>query len=424
METALRTTTELTKYETLQTVFKIGQDAFMHRIPWEEVPLKICEIDDGSSFFVGLCDIGYFEMTDEEQMFFMVMVIEFILNEFEPVDFQEYKDDRCREGFITGRNRLLYKGIIERVHQSGATSSKEDRKELYLFVPKVYAQLFKGIDGLFSYSDIAEQAEIIKQSDIVEKPLYYCEHDKENIQQIKDILQPSRFNNIMEIIGKGKHKASFTCLLYGPPGTGKTELVKQIARETHRDIFETSYAKLYSCFHGECEKNFTGLFRNYRNFRSITNEVPILLFNEADAVLMKRTTSMLQAIDKIENRIQNVLLQELEDFEGILIATTNMTCNVDPAFERRFLFKIHFDKPDEVTRKTIWKTVLPSLSDYEALHLASEYNLTGAGIDNVARKIEIYEAIHGCSPLMSTIINYCEAESINCTATQQDGEAT
>ena len=163
---------KLTKYETLQEVFKIGQDAFMHRLPWNEVPLKISDLNDRSSFFKGLMDLGYFEMTDEEQMFFMVMVIEFILNEFEPVDFAEYKNDRFLEGFITGRNRLLYRGVIERVHQSGATSAKEDRKELYLFIPRIYTQLFKGIDEIFSYSDIAEQAQIIKQSDIVEKPLY------------------------------------------------------------------------------------------------------------------------------------------------------------------------------------------------------------------------------------------------------------
>lgn len=414
---------KLTKYETLQEIFKIGQDAFMHRLPWNEVPLKISDLNDRSSFFKGLMDLGYFEMTDEEQMFFMVMVIEFILNEFEPVDFAEYKNDRFREGFITGRNRLLYKGVIERVHQSGATSAKEDRKELYLFIPKIYTQLFKGINDIFSYSDIAEQAQIIKQSNIVEKPLYFNRHDLENIQQIKGILLPSRFNEVMEIISKGKHKAAFTCLLYGPPGTGKTELVKQLARETNRDIFETSYAKLYSCFHGECEKNFTALFRNYRHFRSITNEVPILLFNEADGFLMKRTTAMLQAIDKIENRIQNVLLQELEDFEGILIATTNMTCNIDPAFERRFLFKIQLNRPDEAARQSIWIDALPMLTDYEALHLATEYNLSGAEIDNVARKVEIYEAIHGQPPLMSTIINFCESEAIACIATPPDSSA-
>lgn len=138
---------------------------------------------------------------------------------------------------------------------------------------------------------------------------------------------------------------------------------------------------------------------------------------------MKRTTAMLQAIDKIENRIQNVLLQELEDFEGILIATTNMQYNIDPAFERRFLFKVHLDRPDETVRRSIWKNALPKLTDYEALHLATEYNLSGAEIDNVARKVEIYEAIHGQPPLMSTIINFCESETIACTATPPDSSA-
>lgn len=402
----------LTSYDTLQRVFKIGQSAFDHHSSWEDVPSRISEINDGTSFFKGLVRLGYFDMSFEEQMFFIIMVIEFILNEFEPVDFIEYKRDRCREGFIIGRNRLLTKGIIERVHQSGTSTTKDNRKELYLFAPKIYTQLFKGIDDIFNYSDIAEQVDIVKNKDIVEKPLFFNKQDRNNIQQIKEILQPYRFVDIMETIKKGSHKAAFTCLLYGPPGTGKTELVKQLARETHRDIFITSSAKLYSSWHGECEKNFTGLFKNYRYLSSITDEIPILLFNEADAFLSKRTTSLEQAVDKIENRIQNVLLQGMEDFEGILIATTNMTNNMDSAFERRFLFKIHIDKPNNFARRHIWKSTIPSLTDYEAMHLASEYDFSGAQIDNIARKIEIDEAIYGSTPAISRIIEFCDAESL------------
>ena len=400
----------LTSYDTLQKVFKIGQSALDHHSPWEEVPLRISEINDRSSFFRGLMELEYFDMTFEEQMFFMIMVSEFILNEFEPVDFIEYKRDRFRDGFIIGRNRLLTKGIIERVHQSGTSTTKDDRKELYLFAPRIYTKLFKGIEDIFSYSDIAEQVDIVKNKDIAPKSLFFNKNDKNNIRQIREILQPNRFNSIMENIGQGSHKAALTCLLYGPPGTGKTELVKQLARETNRDIFIMSSAKLYSSWHGECEKNFTSLFKNYRYFSSITNEIPILLINEADAFLSKRTTSMIQAVDKIENRIQNILLQGMEDFEGILIATTNMTGNIDSAFERRFLFKIHIDKPDDKARRHIWKSTVPSLTDYEAMHLASEYDLSGAQIDNVARKIEIDEAIYGHQPHISKIIEFCNSE--------------
>lgn len=97
-------------------------------------------------------------------------------------------------------------------------------------------------------------------------------------------------------------------------------------------------AKLHSSFTGDTEKNYRELFRAYRYLVHLSSNAPIMLFNEADGILSKRGDVLRQAVDKICNRIQSLLLQELEDFKGIMIATTNLAENMDEAFDRRFLF--------------------------------------------------------------------------------------
>lgn len=119
-----------------------------------------------------------------------------------------------------------------------------------------------------------------------------------------------------------------------------------MARRTGRKILEADVAKLRNCYVGETEKNMRALFADYRTACEENKLKPILLFNEADAILGKRMEGAVKAVDRMENSVQNILLQEMETFEGIMIATTNLLGNLDPAFERRFLFKIRFNKPE------------------------------------------------------------------------------
>jgi SpoVK/Ycf46/Vps4 family AAA+-type ATPase len=102
----------------------------------------------------------------------------------------------------------------------------------------------------------------------------------------------------------------------------------------------------------------------------------------------------------------------MEKLNGILIATTNLTENLDKAFERRFLYKIRFGKPSLEARCNIWKSMIPSLSDDEALILAESYNLSGGQIENVARKRTIDSIINGKEPSIEDTMAYCNAERI------------
>lgn len=88
---------------------------------------------------------------------------------------------------------------------------------------------------------------------------------------------------------------------------------------------------------GESEKNIKGIFDDYKQKVKQSVKAPILLFNEADAIIGKRQVGAERAVEKMENSIQNIILQEIEQLDGILIATTNLAENMDKAFERRFL---------------------------------------------------------------------------------------
>jgi SpoVK/Ycf46/Vps4 family AAA+-type ATPase len=114
-----------------------------------------------------------------------------------------------------------------------------------------------------------------------------------------------------------------------------------------------------------------------------------------------------------ENAIQNIILQEMENLSGgILIATTNMTGNLDKAFERRFLYKIEFEKPDAEAKRAIWKSIMPSLNDEDAGVLSDRFDLSGGQIENVARKATVAGLLYGKEPPVEELISCCEEESM------------
>ena len=147
---------------------------------------------------------------------------------------------------------------------------------------------------------------------------------------------------------------------------------------------------------------------------------PILLFNEADAIIGIRKQGAQNAVDKMENTIQNIILQEMETMDGIMIATTNLVENMDSAFDRRFLYKVKFEKPDAQVRRRIWKEMLPTLSDKEAQVLAEAFELSGGQIENVARKDTINHILHGASnDRLALLKGYCNDETIGTTPTRR-----
>ena len=165
---------------------------------------------------------------------------------------------------------------------------------------------------------------------------------------------------------------------------------------------------------GESEQNIKAVFDNYRALCKTCGRTPILLFNEADAILGTRMGQALHAVDKMENTIQNIVLQEMETLDGIMIATTNLEQSLDSAFERRFIYKVRFDRPGIEQRQKIWLSMLPTLSDDMALQLATSYDFSGGQIENIVRKCDVESILHGESSVDADMIQrFCREETIH-----------
>lgn len=243
------------------------------------------------------------------------------------------------------------------------------------------------------------------------KKLFYDIDLAKDVDTLTRILSQERYEQVKSaLIDKGM-RSGFTCLFYGDPGTGKTETVYQLARETGRDIVMVDVSKLRSMWVGESEKNVKSLFAKYRNNVHRSKVAPILLFNEADAIFGVRMSGADRSVDKMENSIQNIILQEMEDLEGILIATTNLSENFDKAFERRFLYKIKFQKPSITVKAHIWKAMLPELTDTDARSLSSKFDFSGGQIENIVRKRTIQSLLYGATPTFEDLLRFCYEEA-------------
>ena len=173
---------------------------------------------------------------------------------------------------------------------------------------------------------------------------------------------------------------------------------------------------------GESEQNMKKVFDKYRNICKSTSLAPILLFNEADAILGVRMEGATRAVDKMENSIQNIILQEMEALEGIMIATTNLTTNLDKAFERRFLYKVEFNRPTVEARAQIWQAMFPALAERDACTLASQFDLSGGEIENISRKYMVNAILSGQDTIdLLLLAELCRNERIGTSTRQRIG---
>ena len=199
----------------------------------------------------------------------------------------------------------------------------------------------------------------------------------------------SDVSNLLKEWGiKDKKGIDAKIIFYGVAGTGKTMSALALAKSMKREVLSLDCSKILSMYIGESEKNVRKIFDSYKALSKKVKVAPILLLNEADQFLSTRTTSSLSSADKMHNQMQNIFLEQIENFEGILIATTNLLETLDPAFSRRFDYKIEFKKPDYNQRLKIWDNNLPKKAKYEKefkIEKLAKYNLTGGQIKLVLK---------------------------------------
>ena len=238
--------------------------------------------------------------------------------------------------------------------------------------------------------------------------IYLDEKIAKDINQLKDVCESKNFNKIIKDLKKANLPSGIVSIFYGFPGTGKTASVYEIAKLTKRDVLQVDISSIQSKWVGESEKNTKAIFDEYKRACTILKSKPILLFNEADAIISKRL-DVTDAVGQMNNTMQNILLEELENFDGIFMATTNLIDNMDDAFSRRFLNKIKFDKPTAKTRMFIWKLKLNDLDDSTYTKLSS-YDLSGGQIENVSRKYLINKILNQKEFDYQEILEYVKEE--------------
>ncbi|MEZ4939202.1 MAG: AAA family ATPase [Crocinitomicaceae bacterium] len=303
---------------------------------------------------------------------------------------------------ISGQNPLVKDQFIELENAQFFNDT-----EIKL-APKAKELLHNSGVKLFGASKKKEN--ILYPKDTPLRNLVYNEEELKQLNMLQKLIDDKQLKATQARLKTKGLPIGVTVLLHGSPGTGKTETVKQLAKQTKREIMKIDMSATKSMWFGESQKIVKRIFTDYKALAKTCKRTPILLFNEADALISKRMDVSSSNTSQTENAIQNILLEELENFEGILMATTNLADNLDTAFERRFLFKLRFQKPSVSNKAQIWQQNLAHLSFEECEVLAKRFDFSGGQIENIVRKAEIHEILHGGITTFKEIVEFCTSE--------------
>lgn len=401
---------------TTEKIFEFSDEMYCDiindKIEWQDFISElrtILKVNKTLSFAKKIKD---YNLMDEDFFILMVFCLHYIynndieLNISTQLSFMRRRDsNRHLNAFRSGTHVLQDLNLIENAFNDGMADP--NRFMLTNFAKR---------ELLSEVSPKAEQeknTQLTYVDSIIKKTMYYNPTEEKLINQLASLLEPERFSDIQKRLKECGMRTGFACLFYGAPGTGKTETVLQLAKQTGRNIMQVNISDIKSKWVGESEKNIKEIFDRYHSFVKKNKVVPILFFNEADAIFGTRLENTRHAVDKMENSIQNIILQEMENLNGILIATTNLSNNLDKAFERRFLYKIKFQKPNEEALKSIWKSMIPDLDNETISELAMKYDFSGGQIENIARKKTIQSILDGEKISLTQLQEFCDAEKLD-----------
>jgi SpoVK/Ycf46/Vps4 family AAA+-type ATPase len=221
----------------------------------------------------------------------------------------------------------------------------------------------------------------------------------DRLRHLREICNAMKFRSIVYdqwgfdqklSLGKG-----LNILFAGPSGTGKTLAAEIMAGELGLELYKIDLSSVVSKYIGETEKNLSRIFTEAEASNGI------LFFDEADALFGKRTEV-------------NYLLQKMEEYDGVVILATNFRRNMDDAFVRRMHFTVEFPFPDEADRLRIWEkswpAATPRSSDLDLEFMARQFEIAGAGIQNIALASAFLAASNGGKVNMAHLLHGARRE--------------
>jgi hypothetical protein len=335
----------------------------------------------------------YTELDNQDRFIFLYVIGYFITYNKKRIELNRYSKFFSREVYLlfcqqinNETSKLIKAGLIEKKPErySDEMGLSLTNKAILM----VFPQWDLGVETQnhwVSFEKHQEGFTLYKPEDLKDVSLFFNERN----QKFKD-----RIELIIKCTDKEKLSSSaLAMMISGYPGTGKTAFAKKLCYDLGLLLMFVEMSDIQAKYIGETEQNIHRLFNQYRSLWKKSDKPVVLLFNECDQ-LFGRKVHVEKSSDLFSNAVQSQLLNEMENLNGILIATCNSTDNLEEAFRRRFLFNMEFEKPDFDTRKKIW-CGLDGVwtNDTQILDSISQYELTGAQIDNVLKKMSLLSTI-------------------------------
>ncbi len=402
-------------YEVIEKVNEMICERERNNVSTEELFNEAIDLIQKESHFPLLKKVIDQELSEDDTLLLIYLCYSFA-NDSNEADIERYvyyvydsmgSKIRAKKNLFSGQSRLIEEELVCFLDDSfygGRDLALTDKA-----IELLFAEEMGGIAKSKTFNP--KNCVIIKPDKIRPAELYFNAQERKQADLLFKLLTEENYQKAVEKFQTMNFPAGITALFYGAPGTGKTQLAYNLARASDRVLMMVDIAAIRDKYVGESEKRIKQIFKTYKQAQDYHELCPILLFNESDALISKRY-EVASSVDQMNNSMQNILLQELEDFEGILIATSNMNINLDTAFERRFLYKINFGKPEAATRQKIWETKMPELSIEEIEQLARDYEFTGGQINNISRKYHLNNILSEEKPDLATLQELCDMEYI------------